>query len=80
MLYSPVLSQFENNKETFLITDWSAEGIRWIIMQPADDKESLQAAKPLIKNGVFKYNPRKYVARLQPIFLYVVNVHTWTVD
>ena len=39
MLYSPVLSQFENNKETFLITDWSAEGIIWIIMQPADDKE-----------------------------------------
>ena len=37
---SPVLARFDPNKPTFLKTDWSAEGMLWIIIQPAYDEES----------------------------------------
>ena len=37
---SPVLARFNPLKPTFIKTDWSAEGMGWILMQPADDIES----------------------------------------
>ena len=37
--YSPVLSHFDQDKPIFLKTDWSAEGMGWILMQPSDDEE-----------------------------------------
>ena len=37
---SPVLARFHLLKPTFIKTDWSAEGMGWILMQPADDIES----------------------------------------
>ena len=42
---SPVLARFDPEKPTFLKTDWSAEGMGRILMQPADDVESVQATK-----------------------------------
>ena len=36
--FSPVLAIFYPDKPTFLKTDLSAEGMGWIIMQPADDE------------------------------------------
>ena len=35
---SPVMARFNPDRLTFLKTDWSAEGMGWILMQPADDK------------------------------------------
>ena len=34
---STVLVRFDSLKFTFLKTDWSAEGMGWILMQPVDD-------------------------------------------
>ena len=48
---SPVLSRFDPNKPTFLKTDWSSEGMGWILMQPADNAESVRATKHLISTG-----------------------------
>ena len=35
----PVLTRLEPSKLTFLKTDWSSEGMGWILMQPAGDEE-----------------------------------------
>ena len=48
---SPGLARFDPLKPTFLKTDWSAEGMGWILMQPADDIESTKATKSLLKCG-----------------------------
>ena len=37
-----VLAIFDPDKQTLLNTDWSEEGMGWIIMQTADDEESHQ--------------------------------------
>ena len=54
VISSPVLSQFDPNKQTFLVTHLSAEFIGYSPMKPANDKESHQAEKVLIKNGECK--------------------------
>ena len=38
-----------------------------MFMQPADDKESRQAAKSFIKNGEYKFDLTKHGEKLQPI-------------
>ena len=48
---SPMLARFDPLKPTFLKIDWSAEGMGWILMQPADDIESTKATKSLLKCG-----------------------------
>ena len=48
---SPVLARFDPEMPTFLKTDWSAEGMGWILMQPANDVESEKAAKIVLKSG-----------------------------
>ena len=45
IISSPMLARFDPLKPTFLKIDWIAEGIRWILMQPADDIESTKATK-----------------------------------
>ena len=40
LTYSPVLAIFDTGKPTFIKTDWSAEGMGWILMQPVYDEES----------------------------------------
>ena len=47
----PVLSLFDPEKPFFLKTDWSAEGMGWIMMQQADDEESQKATAHLKMNG-----------------------------
>jgi hypothetical protein len=64
---SPVLARFDPNKPTFLKTDWSAEGMGWILMQPADDEESVRATKLLKKTGECLFDLSKNGARLRPI-------------
>ena len=64
---SPVLARFNPGKPTFLKTDWSAEGIGWILMQPADDAESTKATKTLLKTGECLFDLCKDGARLRPI-------------
>ena len=44
---SPLLTIFDPDKPTFLKADWSAEGMGWILMQPADDNESQHTMKTL---------------------------------
>ena len=65
---SPVLARFDADKPTFLKTDWSAEGMGWILMQPADDEESLKATKLLKETGECKFDLSMNGARLKPIF------------
>lgn len=48
---SAVLARYDPNKPTFLKTDWSAEGMGWILMQPADDKGPQRAMKILLETG-----------------------------
>ena len=38
---SPVCARFDPLKPTFLKTDWSAEGMGWILMQHADSAKSI---------------------------------------
>ena len=64
---SPVLARFDSTKPTFLKTDWSSEGMGWILMQPADDEKSKQATEKLIKEGVCLFDLSKSGARLKPI-------------
>ena len=42
---SPVLARFDPLTPIFLKTDWIAEGMRWILMQPANDIESTKDTK-----------------------------------
>ena len=47
----PILARFDPTKPVFIKTDWSTEGMAWILMQPADYEESKNAAKKLITTG-----------------------------
>ena len=64
---SPVLARFDPNKPTFLKTDWSSEGMAYILMQPSDDAESQKAMKLLEKSGICKFELSKDGARLKPV-------------
>ncbi len=44
----PILARYDSEKPTFLKTDWSADGMAWILMQPADDEESKRATELLL--------------------------------
>jgi len=65
---SPVLARFDPEKPTFLKTDWSAEGMGWILMQPADDKESTKAMQLLKRTGECQFDLSMNGARLKPVF------------
>ena len=64
---SPVLARFDTTRPTFLKTDWSSEGMGWILMQPADDEESVAASKILLTTGECLFDLSKNGARLKPI-------------
>ena len=64
---SPVLARFDPLKPIFLKIDWIAEGMRWILMQPANDIESTKATKTLLKCGECTFDFSKDGARLRPI-------------
>ena len=48
----PVLNIYDPDKPTLLKTDWSAEGMGFILMQPANDKVSTKVTANLLKSGV----------------------------
>lgn len=48
IISSPVLARFDPLKPTFLKIIWSAEGMGWILMQPADDINSAKTTKALV--------------------------------
>ena len=64
---SPVLVRFDPSKPTFLKTDWSSHGMAWILMQPANDKDSLKATKRLLKDGTCSFDLSLDGAWLAPI-------------
>ena len=64
---SPVLARYDPSKPTFLKTDWSAEGMGWIIMQPADDLDSFAATKLLQNGGPCLFDVSTKGARILPI-------------
>ena len=63
---SPVLARYDPSKPTFLETDWSAEDMGWIIMQPVCDAESIAATAHLNSTGECKFDLTKSGARLRP--------------
>ena len=48
---SPVLARYDPSQAVFLKTDWSAEGMAWILMQPGGDDASKAASKQLMETG-----------------------------
>ena len=64
---SPILARYDPGIPTFFKTDWSAESMGYIFMQPANDKTSIEATTLLIKTGECVFDTTKSGARLQPI-------------
>ena len=64
---SSVLARYDPEKPTFLKTDWSAEGMEFIIMQPADDELSAKATVHLLKKVECLFNTTRSGARLQAV-------------
>ena len=64
---SPVLARYNPTLPTFIKTDWSALGMAWILMQPASDKVSLDAAKKMGTTNECLFDLTKQGPRLQPI-------------
>jgi hypothetical protein len=64
---SPVLARFDPSQPTFLKTDWSANGMGWILMQPAMDEDSQRAVKELKDTGECKFDLSIKGPRLNPV-------------
>ena len=64
---SPVLARFDPSKLTFLKTNWSAEYMGYILMQPTTDDASTKAAILLQTGGPGLFDTNKSGARLQHI-------------
>ena len=65
----PVIARFDADKPIFLKTDWSAEGMGWIIMQPSDDAKSITGTKLLKNTGECKFDLSMNGSQLKPIFV-----------
>ena len=63
----PVLSRYDPDKPIVLDTDWSAEGIACILMQPDKDDESLKAAAHLDSTGECLFGMDLNGARLKTV-------------
>ena len=64
---SLVLSWFNPNIPKQLKTHWSAEGVGWILMQPADDEESQKATAHLKNTGEVIFDLFRHGVRLKPV-------------
>ena len=51
LIISPFLFRYNSSKPTFLKTDWSAGGMRYILIQPDNSPESLVAIVHLEPKG-----------------------------
>ena len=63
---SPVLDRYNSSKPTFLKTDWSAEGMGWILIHPISDEKSINNTKTLVDTGEYLFKLTRSSARLQP--------------
>lgn len=64
---SPVLARYDPDKSTLLKTDWSTEGMGYILMQPANNEASVAATEILLKTGEYIFDITKFDARLKAI-------------
>ena len=64
---SPTLVRYDPTQPTFLKTDWSSEGMGWILMQPDHDVESQKATKQLLATGECLFDVSRTGARLRPV-------------
>ena len=64
---SPILTRFNPSQPVFLKTDWSAEGMGWILMQPAQDEDSQAAVDTLRQKGDCLFDLKVEGPRLQPV-------------
>ena len=63
----PVLDRFDTTRPIFLKTDWSSEGMGWILIQPSNDNETQAGSKKLLVSEEYLFDLSKQGTRLQPI-------------
>ena len=73
-LFSGFIS-LRKRETNFLKTDWSAEGMDWILMQPADDQESQKTTARLKTTGERWFELSKHGAHLK-----LVAFGSWSCD
>ena len=64
---SPILARFDLLKITFLKTDWSSEGMGWILIQRNNNDASIAAATKLKSDGICDFGLAINGAPLKPI-------------
>ena len=67
VLRDPLLRRFDPGLPSFLKTDWSARGMGFILMQPADDDASRAALETLRTTGAVEFDTLMSGGRLQPV-------------
>jgi hypothetical protein len=63
----PCLARFDSSLPTFLKTDWSASGMSYVFMQPADDPSSRKTHLILEAGGPNTFDELMTGARLRPV-------------
>ena len=81
---SPLLLRYGSSKLVFLKTDWSANGMRYILMQPDNCSESIQALAILEESGDCTFELSLKGPRLHPVLFgsrsnlpYEMNYHSF---
>jgi hypothetical protein len=64
---NPCLAHYDSSLPTFLKTDWSAVGMSYVLMQPADDPSSKRALEILQTGGQNTFDELMTGARLRPV-------------
>jgi hypothetical protein len=64
---SPCLARYDSSKPCFLKTNWSANGMGWVLMQLDDSASSIQALHHLRSEGTCKFDVTMHGARLRAI-------------
>ena len=75
--FSPILARFNPTELIFLKTDWSTEGMAWILMQPADDKESKKLTKKLVATDECNFGLEKTDQDYGQCPMYRVRAQIW---
>ena len=65
---SPVLAWFDNENSIFLKTDWSAESMGFILMQPNDSTKSLVATIKLRSTSIYDFHLTSTSFSLRPFY------------
>ena len=74
---SPIFARDDPLKPTLLKTDWSAEGMVWISMQPEDNPESVAVTKSLKTGGLVYLIYQKKVHDFNLLVLGLAVVQIW---